>query len=259
MVGTFHPLKLTRPPRELDDGKYALSWYEPAAEPHPTSPARPIGVRAVTLARSSTHGRRVRLVVDWDGTVTVRDSLVQVIHEFGDPALLARARAAGRRRPDAARGDRARVRGDHDAARRGRRVGGRERRGARRAAASSPRARAARHLGRLPRADRARARARRESSSRCSRTGSTRGPDGWRRPASATRPSCATCGEPCKRGSLAGEPYVYVGDGYSDRCAALAADRVFARDALAHHLDGLGVAVRAVRGPARRGRRARVT
>jgi len=49
------------------------------------------------------------------------------------------------------------------------------------------------------------------------------------------------CGEPCKRGSLAGEPYVYVGDGYSDRCAALAADRVFARDALATHLDELGV------------------
>ena len=51
--------------------------------------------------------------------------------------------------------------------------------------------------------------------------------------ASATRAACATCGEPCKRGSLAGEPYVYAGDGYSDRCAALAADRVFARDALA--------------------------
>ena len=31
----------------------------------------------------------MRLVVDWDGTITVRDSLVQVIHEFGDPALLA--------------------------------------------------------------------------------------------------------------------------------------------------------------------------
>src|SRR5918995_2051435 len=31
----------------------------------------------------------LRVVVDWDGTVTVRDSLVQVIHEFGDPALLA--------------------------------------------------------------------------------------------------------------------------------------------------------------------------
>jgi 2-hydroxy-3-keto-5-methylthiopentenyl-1-phosphate phosphatase len=53
--------------------------------------------------------------------------------------------------------------------------------------------------------------------------------------------SCATCGEPCKRGSLAGEPYVYVGDGYSDRCAALAAERVFARDALAVYLDEHGV------------------
>jgi len=31
----------------------------------------------------------LRVVVDWDGTITVQDSLVQVIHEFGDPALLA--------------------------------------------------------------------------------------------------------------------------------------------------------------------------
>jgi 2-hydroxy-3-keto-5-methylthiopentenyl-1-phosphate phosphatase len=53
---------------------------------------------------------------------------------------------------------------------------------------------------------------------------------------------CASCGEPCKRGGLAGESYAYVGDGYSDRCAALAADRVFARDALATFLDGEGVA-----------------
>ena len=30
----------------------------------------------------------MRLVLDWDGTVTVRDSLVQVIEQFGDPALL---------------------------------------------------------------------------------------------------------------------------------------------------------------------------
>jgi 2-hydroxy-3-keto-5-methylthiopentenyl-1-phosphate phosphatase len=34
---------------------------------------------------------------------------------------------------------------------------------------------------------------------------------------------------------------VFVGDGYSDRCAALAADRVFARDGLAEYLDGRGV------------------
>ena len=54
--------------------------------------------------------------------------------------------------------------------------------------------------------------------------------------------ACATCGEPCKRSSAAGGPYVYVGDGYSDRCAALAAERVFARDSLARYLDGRGVA-----------------
>jgi 2-hydroxy-3-keto-5-methylthiopentenyl-1-phosphate phosphatase len=52
---------------------------------------------------------------------------------------------------------------------------------------------------------------------------------------------CATCGEPCKRGSLPGGPFVYVGDGYSDRCAALAADRIFARDGLASYLDEQGV------------------
>jgi 2-hydroxy-3-keto-5-methylthiopentenyl-1-phosphate phosphatase len=57
-------------------------------------------------------------------------------------------------------------------------------------------------------------------------------PDGWR-PLWRDETICATCGEACKRGVLAGEPYVYAGDGYSDRCAALAAARVFARDGLA--------------------------
>ena len=35
------------------------------------------------------------------------------------------------------------------------------------------------------------------------------------------------------RAGLPGENVVFVGDGVSDHCAALAADRVFARDALA--------------------------
>jgi 2-hydroxy-3-keto-5-methylthiopentenyl-1-phosphate phosphatase len=48
---------------------------------------------------------------------------------------------------------------------------------------------------------------------------------------------CAVCGEPCKRASLANGPFVYVGDGYSDRCVALAAEKVFARDGLAAYLD----------------------
>jgi 2-hydroxy-3-keto-5-methylthiopentenyl-1-phosphate phosphatase len=34
---------------------------------------------------------------------------------------------------------------------------------------------------------------------------------------------------------------VYVGDGYSDRCAAQAADRIFARDGLALYLEEQGV------------------
>jgi 2-hydroxy-3-keto-5-methylthiopentenyl-1-phosphate phosphatase len=53
---------------------------------------------------------------------------------------------------------------------------------------------------------------------------------------------CAHCSESCKRGSLPlNGDVVFVGDGYSDRCAALAADRVFARDGLARYLDERGV------------------
>jgi 2-hydroxy-3-keto-5-methylthiopentenyl-1-phosphate phosphatase len=61
-------------------------------------------------------------------------------------------------------------------------------------------------------------------------------PDGWRVRFRAQH-SCATCDEPCKRKDLPeGAEIVYAGDGYSDRCVALAADRVFARDGLAEWL-----------------------
>ena len=54
---------------------------------------------------------------------------------------------------------------------------------------------------------------------------------------------CGTCGEPCKRADLPADgEVVYVGDGYSDRCAAQAADRIFARDSLARYLDEQSVA-----------------
>jgi 2-hydroxy-3-keto-5-methylthiopentenyl-1-phosphate phosphatase len=50
------------------------------------------------------------------------------------------------------------------------------------------------------------------------------------------------CGDNCKRRSLpARRPLVFVGDGWSDRCASLAADRVFARSGLADYLDEEGV------------------
>ncbi len=32
MCDTFHPLKLTKFAKKLDDGKYAYSWYENAEE-----------------------------------------------------------------------------------------------------------------------------------------------------------------------------------------------------------------------------------
>jgi 2-hydroxy-3-keto-5-methylthiopentenyl-1-phosphate phosphatase len=52
---------------------------------------------------------------------------------------------------------------------------------------------------------------------------------------------CEHCDESCKRAALPSEgPVVFVGDGYSDRCAALAADRVFARNGLARYLDERG-------------------
>jgi len=65
-------------------------------------------------------------------------------------------------------------------------------------------------------------------------------PDGWRvlwRDESV----CPVCGQPCKRAALPQDgEVVYVGDGYSDRCASLAADRVFATRGLARYLDAEG-------------------
>ncbi len=66
-------------------------------------------------------------------------------------------------------------------------------------------------------------------------------PDGWRALFRNDRP-CPACGEPCKRADVAGiDDVAYVGDGVSDRCVALAASRVFARDGLARYLDARDV------------------
>jgi 2,3-diketo-5-methylthio-1-phosphopentane phosphatase len=59
------------------------------------------------------------------------------------------------------------------------------------------------------------------------------------------RSVCPVCGEQCKRTELdrlsGGRQIAYVGDGWSDRCAAKAADVVFARGSLADHLTDEGV------------------
>jgi len=66
-------------------------------------------------------------------------------------------------------------------------------------------------------------------------------PAGWRVKFRHDGP-CEVCGDNCKRRSLPEErPLVFVGDGWSDRCASLAADRVFARTGLADYLDEQGV------------------
>ena len=65
-------------------------------------------------------------------------------------------------------------------------------------------------------------------------------PQGWRIRWRDPEP-CPVCGDLCKRRSLPAGPLAYAGDGYSDRCAALAVDRVFARDSLAEWLAAEGV------------------
>ncbi len=64
-------------------------------------------------------------------------------------------------------------------------------------------------------------------------------PSGWR-VRFLDETVCDTCGQECKRSTVAalanGTRVVYVGDGYSDRCAAEDADLVFARRGLARYL-----------------------
>jgi 2-hydroxy-3-keto-5-methylthiopentenyl-1-phosphate phosphatase len=65
-------------------------------------------------------------------------------------------------------------------------------------------------------------------------------PDGWRVHFRVGE-RCKVCGEPCKRGDLPAGEVAYAGDGHSDYCAALAADRVYATGSLARFLDRRGV------------------
>ena len=60
MCDTFHPLRLTTLARELDDGRYAYSWYEDRAAATSRTRIRPASRR--TSRRASS--------LDWDGTVT---------------------------------------------------------------------------------------------------------------------------------------------------------------------------------------------
>ena len=180
----------------------------------------------------------MRLVVDWDGTVTVRDSLVQVIHEFGDAALLRELEprvGVDLTLHEEIALEFAAITAPLDEVVAWVVEHVEVRPGLRELAELEPLVISA---GFHELIEPVLAREGVELEVLANRLDAT--PDGW-----VVRfrdeAACATCGEPCKRASVAGEPYAYVGDGYSDRCAALAAERVFARDGLARHLDGLGV------------------
>jgi 2-hydroxy-3-keto-5-methylthiopentenyl-1-phosphate phosphatase len=66
-------------------------------------------------------------------------------------------------------------------------------------------------------------------------------PDGWRVDFRVSE-TCEVCGEPCKRGDLPEGEVVYAGDGHSDYCVSLAASRVFATGSLARWLQRRGIA-----------------
>jgi 2-hydroxy-3-keto-5-methylthiopentenyl-1-phosphate phosphatase len=181
----------------------------------------------------------MRLVVDWDGTITVQDSLVQVIHEFGDPAILAELEprvGVDLTLHEEIAAEFAAVTAALDDVVAWVVANVEVRPGLAELAELEPLVISAGfHELIEPVLDREGV----ELEVLANRVDAR--PDGWR-VRFRGEVACLTCGEPCKRGSLAGRPYVYVGDGYSDRCAALAADRIFARDALATYLEGRGVA-----------------
>ena len=176
----------------------------------------------------------MRLYVDWDGTVTVQDSLVQVIHRFGDPALLAELEprvGVDLTLHEEIALEFAAITAPLEEVVDWVRENVEVRPGLAALAELRPVVVSAGFHELIEPV------LRREGIELEVLANNVEArPDGWR-VHYRDEAACASCGEPCKRGGVAGAPYVYVGDGYSDRCAALAAERVFARDGLAAYLE----------------------
>ena len=180
----------------------------------------------------------MQLAVDWDGTVSVRDSLVAAIHDLGDPtvyegsfqekfgsygdALAAEINTLRVTAEDAAAWavENVEIRaGFHELVERFDTV-----------IASSGLQQLI-----LPVLEREGVHVEVRSND------AIPSPDGWQ-VIFRDEGVCTTCSDKCKRRSLPeGDPLVFVGDGWSDRCASLAADRVFARTGLAAYLDEEGI------------------
>lgn len=184
----------------------------------------------------------MRLVLDWDGTVTERDTLDLVLQEFGDPEIYQHVESeleAGRMAlNDVIAAEFATVTVPLEEAvafvveRTRVRPGFAELARTRHPLVVSsgfheliePVLEREGVLGRVElRANRVEAR-----------------PDGWRVHFRVAE-ICDECGEPCKRGDLPHGEVVFAGDSHSDYCASLAADRVFAVGRLARWLEGRDV------------------
>jgi 2-hydroxy-3-keto-5-methylthiopentenyl-1-phosphate phosphatase len=181
----------------------------------------------------------VQLVLDWDGTCTVRDSLVAAIHDLGDPSVYdagVQESFDSYEEMLAAEVNTLQVTADEAAA----------------WAVEHVELRAGLHellelyrpvivSSGLPQLIRPVLEREGLDGLELRSNDADVRPDGWRvifRDAGM----CPVCGDKCKRRSLPdGRPLVFVGDGWSDRCASLACDRVFARTGLAAYLDEQGV------------------
>jgi 2-hydroxy-3-keto-5-methylthiopentenyl-1-phosphate phosphatase len=181
----------------------------------------------------------VQLVLDWDGTCTVRDSLVAAIHALGDPSVYEgsfQQRFGSYGEALAAEVGTLKVTPEEAAA----------------WALANVELRPGLHelvelyrpvivSSGLPQLIRPVLEREGLGDLELRSNGAEPSPDGWR-VTFRDEGVCPVCGDKCKRRSLPeGRPLVFVGDGWSDRCASLAADRVFARTGLASYLDEEGV------------------
>lgn len=185
--------------------------------------------------------RRLPLVLDWDGTVTERDTLHMAIERFGDlEVFAAHQRALGRTMTldEVIAAEMATITAPLREVRAWLVEHVRVRRGFRELAAShDPLIVSSGFLELIePVLGREGVRVRVVANHVAD------GPAGWSA-SFAEGPVCGVCGERCKRSAVAGlGRFAYAGDGYSDRCVALAAELRFARDGLAEWLGEQGVA-----------------
>ena len=178
------------------------------------------------------RGAQSTLALDWDGTCTVADSLVEATRTFGDPSVWKRSFGSYE---ESLTAEVATIRASSGEVSEWAAASVQLRPGLHRLAEQYEVVIVSSGLPQLIRPVLAREGIAVEL--RCNDADPS--PGGWRLRFRNAR--CPVCGDRCKRGSLPDRrPLVYVGDGISDRCASRAAGRVFARGWLAEDLAASG-------------------